>query len=317
MEELFSALSGGKYFSKLDMSQAYLQLELENDSKQYVTVSTHKGLFQYNRLPFGVSSAPSIFQRYMKTLLQGCKGVSVYLDNILVTGGTAEEHMKNLSCVLSKVDLAGARLNEAKCSFMVSQIEYLGHVIDKDGLHLTEEKIQAIKDAPRPTSVTELRTFLGIINYYGKFIPKLSTQFSPLYKLLCKKSKWVWTSEQDHTFVVAKSALQANSLLVHYDSSKPLVVACDASQYGLGAILSHVMEDGSERPVAYASRTLSSAENNYSQLEKEGLVIVFGVTKFHIYLYGRQFIIESDNQSLSYLLKESKQIPPLASSRIQ
>ena len=124
MEELFSALSGGKYFSKLDMSQAYLQLELEleNDSKQYVTVSTHKGLFQYNRLPFGVSSAPSIFQRYMETLLQGCKGVSVYLDDILVTGGTAEEHMKNRSCVLSKLNLVGARLNKAKCSFMVSQI---------------------------------------------------------------------------------------------------------------------------------------------------------------------------------------------------
>ena len=168
VEELFSALSGGKKFSKLDMSQAYLQLELENDSKQYVTVSTLKGLFQYNRLPFGVSSAPSIFQRYMETLLQGCKGVFVYLDDILVTGGTAEEHMKNLSCVLSKLDLAGARLNKAKCSFMVSQIEYLGHVIDKDGLHLTEEKIQAIKDTPRPTNVTELRAFLGIINYYGK-----------------------------------------------------------------------------------------------------------------------------------------------------
>ena len=172
--------------------------------------------------------------------------------------------MKNLSCVLSKLDLAGARLNRAKCSFMVSQIEYLGHAIDKDGLHLTEEKIQAINDALRPTNVTELRAFLGVINYYGKFMPKLSTQLSPLYKILSKKSKWVWTSEQDHAFVVAKCAAQANSLLVHYDSSKPLVVACDASQYGLDAVLSHVMEDGSERPVAYASRTLSSAEINYS-----------------------------------------------------
>ena len=268
VKELFSALSGRKYFSKLDMSQAYLQLELENDSKQYATVSTHKGLFQYNRLPFGVSSALSIFQRYMETLLQGCKGVSVYLDDIFVTGGTAEDHMKNQSCV--KLDLAGARLNKAKCSFMVSQIEYLGHVTDKDGLHPTEEKIQAIKDAPRPTNVTELRAFLGVINYYGKFMLKLSTQLSPLYMLLCKESKWVWTSEQDHAFVVAKGALQANSLLVHYDSSKPLVVGCDASQYGLGAVLSHVMEDGSERPVAYASRTLSSAEKIIPSWKKKG-----------------------------------------------
>ena len=159
VKELFSALSGGRYLSKLDMSQAYLVLELENDSKQYVTMSTHKGLFQYNRLPFGVPSAPPIFQRYMDTLLQGCKGVSVYLDKILVTGGTAEEHMRNLSFVLCKLDLARARLNMAKCSFMVSQNEYLGHVIDKDGLHPTEEIVQAIKDAPRPTNVTELRVF--------------------------------------------------------------------------------------------------------------------------------------------------------------
>ena len=137
-------------------------------------------------------------------------------------------------------------------------------------MHPTEKKIQAIKDAPRPTNVTELRAFLGMINYYGKFMPKLSTQLSPLYKLLCKESKWVWTSEQNHAFVVAKGALQANSLLVHYDSSKPLVVACDASQYGLGAVLPHVMEDGSERPVAYASRTLSSAEKIIHSWRKKG-----------------------------------------------
>ena len=144
-----------------------------------------------------------------------------------------------------------------------------------------------------------------------------STKLAPLYQLLQKDVRWTWGSEQEKAFEAAKSALQADSLLVHYDESKPLVLACDASQYGLGAVLSHIMEDGQERPVAHASRTLTLAEKNYSQLEKEGLTIIFGVKKFHNYLFGRKFSIESDHQSLSYLFNETKGISQTASSRIQ
>ena len=153
----------------------------------------------------------------------------------------------------------------------------------------TEEKVTAIKEAPKPKNVSELRAFLGIINYYHRFLPNLSTKLAPLHELLQRKTKWKWKDAQDEAFQSAKDALQADSLLVHFDPAKPIVLACDASQYGLGAVLSHVISDGHERPIAYVSRTLNAAEKNYSQVEKEGLAIVFGVKKFHNYIYGREF----------------------------
>ena len=188
----------------------------------------------------------------METLLQGCDGTSVYIDDILVSGSTVEEHLQNLDKVLAILSTAGIKLNRDKCAFLLPQVEYLGHVIDGQGLHPTEEKVKAIKDAPRPKNVSELRAILGIINYYGKFLPNLSTQLPPL---LQKHARWSWTEKQDKAFQAAKDALQANSLLVHYDSTKPLVLACDASQQGLGAVLSHLMPDGTECPVAYTSRS--------------------------------------------------------------
>ena len=317
VEELFTNLSGGKFFSKLDMSNAYLQLPLADSSKEFLTINTHKGLYQFNRLPFGVNSAPAIFQRSIETLLRGLPGISVYLDDILVTGKTLDEHLKNLQQVLGKLEEAGLKLNKEKCSFLLKQIEYLGHVIDAQGLHPSEEKIKAIKAAPSPKNITELRSFLGIINYYSKFLPTLSAQLAPLYSLLRKHTKWSWGKEQEVAFTSAKQALQADSLLVHFDPAKPLLLACDASQYGIGAVLSHLMDDGRERPIAFTSRTLNPAEKKYSQLEKEALAIIFAVKKFHNYIYGKHFTIQSDHQPLSFLFSELKGIPAMASSRIQ
>ena len=196
------------------------------------------------------------------------------------------------------------------------QVEYLGHIIDQHGLHPTEKKVKAIKEAPQPCNVNDLRAFLGIINYYGKFMSNLSTKLAPLYELLQKPAKWHWGTKQIKAFQDAKDALQDNMLLVHYDSSKQLILACDASPHDLGAVLSHILEDGLEKPIAYASRTLTAAEKNYSQLEKEALAVVYAVGKFHNYLYGRHFIIESDHQPLSYIFNNSKTILPTASSRI-
>jgi len=215
VEELFASLAGGKYFTKLDMSNAYLQLPLDDASKEYLVINTHKGLFQYNRLPFGVASAPSIFQRQMDNLMQGLKGVFTFLDDILVTGSTLQEHFQNLEAVFQQLKQANLHLNKAKCFFLQPFIEYLGHMIDAKGRHPTEDKIKAIREARTPATVTELRAFLGIINYYGKFLPNLSTQLAPLYTLLGKNAKWSWGTAQEKAFQTAKEALQGNSLLVH------------------------------------------------------------------------------------------------------
>ena len=317
VEDLLANLSGGKTFSKLDLSHAYSQLPLEEESKKYVTINTHKGLFVYNRLPYGVSSAPGIFQRVMENLLQGIPQVVVYLDDILVTGKTEREHLSNLTEVLRRMDDAGVKLKLKKCVFQAPEVTYLGHKINAEGLHPSEDKVQAVIKAPTPSNITELKAYLGLVNYYGRYIPNLSTVFAPLYRLLQRDVEWQWGPEQQRALATSKQLLASSKVLVHYDSSKPLLLTCDASPYGLGAVLAHRLESGEEKPIAFASRSLSMAERKYAQVEKEGLAIIFGVKKFHNYLYGRHFEIISDHQPLKSLFNETRPVPVMASSRIQ
>ena len=168
----------------------------------------------------------------MDNLFQGVKGVSVYIDDILITGATVEEHIHTLDEVLQILETAGLKLNQTKCFFLHSQVEYLGHIIDKDGLHSTAEKVQAIQEAPRPQNIGELKSFFGLINYYNRFLPNLSTKLAPLYHLLKKEVKWTWGKKEDDAFHTAKNALQDTSLLVHYDESKQLLLACDVTRHG-------------------------------------------------------------------------------------
>ena len=317
VEDLFTAMSGGVLFSKLDLTQAYQQLQLSEGSKKYTTINTTKGLFQYERLPFGISSAPAIFQRTMESLLQGLPGVVVYIDDVLVTGADETTHIQNLDKVMERLETAGVTLKQSKCIFLAPSVEYLGHVIDKSGLHPSPEKVRAIKEAPEPRNIAELKSFIGLINYYSKFMCNLSSLLFPLYRLLQKNAKWEWTTVHSEAFNKAKELLQSSSVLTHYNPQKDLILSCDASSYGLGAVLSHKMENGAELPIAFTSRTLAPAEKKYSQIEKEGLAIVFAVKKFHQYLYGRSFTIYSDHQPLKYLFSESRHIPMMASSRIQ
>ena len=184
VEDLLSSLSGRTAFSKLDLRQAYQQVVLDDEAKEVVTINTHKGLYRVNRLPFGVASAPSIFQRTMENLLRGIPGVLVYLDDMLVTGVTISEHLRNLGAVLKRLEDAGVKLKRDKCSFLLPAIEYLGHHISAQGIQPTTEKVEAIQKAPEPSDVTQLRSFLGAVNYYQKFLPDLSTVLAPLYKLL-------------------------------------------------------------------------------------------------------------------------------------
>ena len=200
---------------------------------------------------------------------------------------------------------------------MGPEVEYLGHRINKEGLQPTEEKVRAITGAPQPTQVSELRAFLGLINYYGKFMPDLSTILAPLYQLLQKGRKWGWEKEQQEAFAKAKALLKSPKLLVHYDINKELILTCDASPVGLGAVLSHRMEDGSERPIAYASRTLAPAEKKYAHIDKEALAIVYGVKRYHQYLHGRKFLLYTDHEPLVYLFREGQAISATTSARVQ
>ena len=207
-----------------------------------------------------------------------------------MTGQTDDDHLKNLEAVLTRLEEAGMRLKRKKCAFMLKRVEYLGHQISAEGLQPTQEKVRAILDAPTPQNVSQLRAFLGLINYYGKFLAHLSSTLAPLYKLLEKKSKWIWGKDQEKAFQMAKKQLISPCLLTHYDPQKEVILSCDASPYGVGAVLSHKTEEG-EKPIAFASRSLTAAEKKYAQLDKEGLAIVFGVRKFHDYLFGRKFKI--------------------------
>ena len=222
MEDLFAALAGDTVFSKLGLSHAYQQIWLHEHSKKFTTISTQQGLFQYEKLPFRIKIAPALFQRTMKTLLRDLPYVCVYIDDVLITGTDEENHLKNLELVLQRLESAGLTLKNSECVFTAESVEYLGHVIDKNGLHLSLSKVQAIKQAPPPSNVTELKSFLGLVNCYHKFLPNLSILLAPLHSLLHKNSRWNWSTEHSEAFTKVKSLLQSSSLLVHFDDKKPL-----------------------------------------------------------------------------------------------
>ena len=316
-DDLFDTLAGGKQFTKLDLSQAYLQLPLDPESKKYCTINTHRGLYQFTRLPFGIASAPAQFQRVMDTILQGVQGSLCYIDDIMVTGTSKEEHLQNLEEVLKRLQAHGIRMKKKKCHLMQDTVEYLGHLIDADGKRPTPEKINAIKRAPMPENVQQLRSFLGLLNYYRKFLPNLASTLQPLNDLLQKNRKWSWSAKCTQAVNTAKEQLATSNLLTHYDPTKPIKLAADASPYGLGAVISHVFPSGEERPIAFASRSLSKSEKNYSQIDKEALALVYGVKKFHTYLYGRKFTLTTDHKPLTTIFGPTRGVPAVAAARLQ
>ena len=316
-EDLFATLANGKAFTKLDLSQAYQQMLLTEQSAKFTTINTHLGLFEYTRLPFGIASAPAIFQRAMDEILSGIPGVICYIDDILITGSSDAEHFERLEEVLKRLQQHELRLKKDKCRFMQPSVEYLGHLIDAAGIRPLPSKLEAIINAPAPVNVQQLRAFLGLLNYYSKFVANLSTVLNPLNRLLGHNVKWKWTAECDRAFTLAKEKLVSSTVLAHYDTTLPIKLAADASAYGVGAVISHVYPDGTEKPVAFASRTLTSSERNYAQIEKEALALIYGVKYFHQYLYGRRFTLITDHKPLMTILGPKTGVPSLAAARLQ
>lgn len=312
-EDIFNELSGAGNFCVLDLSGAYQQLLLDEHSREYLTINTHLGLFQPTRLQFGISSGPSVFQYVMDQILKGIKNVKCFIDDLVIHGTTRTECYENVKKVLDRLREYNVRVNLEKCQFFCDEIKFLGHLVGKDGIKPMPEKIHAIINAPTPKSISQLQSFLGLINYYGKFIPRLSEKLAPLYNLL-KNKRFEWSEECNNAFQNSKNLITNDKLLVHYDSSKEIYVTTDASNYGVGAVLSHKI-DG--EPIYFASSTLNDAQRNYSQVEKEALAIIFAVQRFHKFLYGRKFILVTDHQPLKFIFDPLKKIPVTANARLQ
>ena len=236
IEDLLATLGGGQSFMKLDMSQAYQQVELEESLKKFTVINTHKGLFEYTRLPFGISSAPAIFQRVMEGLLQDIPGVVVYIDDFLITCKTNEDHLQSFETLLKRMEDAGMLLKKDKCCFMTKSVSYLGYVIDAEGLHPTEKKLQAIRDAPSPKKLIQLKSYLGLLSCYSRFLHNLSNVLSHLYRLLRRLTTWTWSKTEEETFQNSMKLLMSSKLLVQFDPSLELILVCDASNYGIGAV---------------------------------------------------------------------------------
>ena len=253
----------------------------------------------------------------MDQIVKGTSGISCILDDMIVTGKSDAEHLANLEGVLRRLHHQGLRANKSKCEFFKENITFCGHHIDSEDLHKTTDKTAAMVNTPRPQSVAEVRSFLGLVNYCHKFFPNLATILHPLNQMLESNYQWNWTDQCEEVFSQVKVMIASDLLLTHYDPDIPLQLAGDASPVGIGAVLSHVMADGTERPIAFASRSLSKAERNYAQIDKEALATVWGVKKFHNYLFGRHFILLTDHEPLTSIFCPSKSLPAVTAARLQ
>ena len=316
LDDLMEKLRGGVFFSKLDLADAYLQLELDDDAKKLCVINTPFGLYRYKKMCFGVASSPAQFQRCMDSLISELPGVAAYLDDLIITGKTEDEHWENLKRLLAKLQEHGFRVNLQKCEFLQNSVEYLGHTIDKQGKRPSESAVTALANLPIPQEVKQLRAFLGKVAYYNRFISNMAEKAAPLYALLKDGVSFAWTKDCQKAFTLLKNEVVSATSLAHYDESKTLILATDASSYGIGAVLSQLDSSG-ETPIAYGSKTLTETQKNYSQIEREALSIIYGVTKFRQFLYGRKFVLVTDHEPLITIFSPEKNIPSMTAQRLQ
>ena len=300
---------GAKVFSKLDANSGFWQIPLSESSRLFTTFITPMGRYCFNKLPFGISSAPEHFQRRMSELLTGLEGVQCQMDDILVFGKDEVEHNR-LVVVLQCIEEAGVTLNPEKCEFNKRELTFLGHVIDSEGICADPKKTAAIQGVQPPTSVPELR-FMGMVNELGKFTPNLAVLTQPLRALLSKSSAWTWDSAQSIAFQQVKDELSKPTTLALYDPDAPTKVSADASLYGLGAVLLQQSNDR-WKPVSFASRSMSKTEGRYTQIEKEALATTWACEKFANFILGKHIQVETDHIPLVPLLgfKHLDSLPP-------
>ncbi|GBG71513.1 hypothetical protein CBR_g8930 [Chara braunii] len=312
IDDLLDRVQGCKYFSKIDLKSGYHQIEVHPDDQYKTAFRTRYGHYEFIVMPFGLSNAPATFQHCMNDLFRPWlyKFVVVYLDDILVFSRTLQEHQGHLRQVLEKLREANLKINAKKCEWAKTQVLYLDHVLDGDGIKPEDSKIVAIRDWPRPRTLTELRSFLGLANYYRKFVRNFSTIAAPLRRLLKKEAIWQWDKDCTSALKKLKRALIEYLVLKVPDPSLPFVVTTNASQYGIGAVLQQD-DDNGYRPVEFMSGRMPSEKVATSTYERELYALRQALEHWKHYLLGRHFKVYSDHETLRWLKTRAKITPKL------
>ena len=301
--DLLESFQGAKYFSTLDAAAGYWQVPLNENAIPKSAFICSEGLYEFLKMPFGLCNAPATYQRIMNVLLAGLNGLTclVYLDDIIVFSRTFENHMERLKEVLDRLVAAEILLKPSKCSFAVDQVEYLGHIVSAEGIKPDPKKLDKLRNFPVPESVSDVRSFLGFVGYYRKFIRNFAIIASPLFTLLKNDTPFVWSEKEMEAFRTLLSAIETNAVLAHPDFQQPFVVDADASGEGIGAVLSQILDD-KERPISFISRHLTVAEQSWHIREKEALAIIWALESFRHFLQGSKFHVRTDHSSLKWLL---------------
>ena len=305
----------GAVFCSLDFSEAFQQLKLSPASSKILALSTPWGIYQPQTLQYGVNIAPEEFQAKVMDILSGIRNTFIYLDNVLCWGQSKEECKRVVEQILAKLQQYNVRLNKAKCEWLVSSVSFLGYLLDSSGLRAHPDKVRSLREAKVPQNIAELRSFIGHVNFYGKCAEHMSTVLHPLQELV-NSGEWRWTSVEQTAYEEVIQEI-GSKVLVPYSLDLPLRLTSDASQVGVGVVLTHLMPDGTERPIVFASKTFTSAELNYPQHEREALGVIFGIKKFSKYLIGRNFEILTDNKALVSIFETNGKHRPNAVNRLR
>ena len=303
IDDSIDALSGSSWFSTLDLASGYWQVAIEERDWPKTAFTAGSGLYQFTVMPFGLCNAPATFERLMEHVLSGLplEVCLLYLDDIIVHAQTFEAELERLRAVFTRLRMVRLKLNAKKCHLFKKRVVFLGHVVSDKGVSTDPEKISAVHEWLTPTSISSLRSFLGLCSYYRRFVRGFSTIASPLHCLTEKGKVFVWMQECDVAFQRLKQALSQAPVLTYPTSEDTFVVDTDASNSGIGAVLSQV-QDGEEKVIAYFSRSLTKSERRYCVTRKELLALVASVRHFHHYLYGRHFKIRTDHGALKWLM---------------
>ena len=300
IEDVATRLHGAKVFTKLDARNGFWHVALDDESSYLTTFHTPFGRYRWRRLPFGISSAPEVFQRRMHQLIEGLSGIEVVADDFIVIGcgNTVEEansdHDRALISFLERCKEQGVKLNTEKLNLRLTEVPFIGHIATDKGLRVDPAKVRAISEMPAPTDKAGVQRLLGLAQYLSKFLPRLSDITKPLRELTQNEVEWTWGTAQEEALDSLKKAVVTTPVLRYYNLEEEVTLQCDASQFGLGAAL---LQNG--QPVAYASRALTGAETRYAQIEKELLAIVFACERFEPYVYGRDIVhVETDHKPL-------------------